>query len=86
MFISDCEIHVPSLVVNLAGCVEDVVGDCKVDHVFMLLGQPDGRSIEGDWGALASAKEFTLETDGHISHPRFLPGRVSGRGIQSLTG
>lgn len=29
----------------------------------MLLGQPDGRSIKADWGALASAKEFTLETE-----------------------
>lgn len=52
----------------------------------MLLGQPDERSIKGNWGALASAKEFTLETEGHISHPGFLPERLSGRDIQSLAG
>lgn len=76
----------PSLVVNPAGRVEDILGHCKVGHVVMLLGQPDGRSIKGDWGALASAKEFTLETEGHISHPRLLPERMSGRDIQSLPG
>lgn len=62
----------PSLVVNLAGCVEDVFGDRKVDHLVVLLGQPEGRSTKGDWGVLAWAKEFTLETEGHISHPRLL--------------
>lgn len=74
----------PSLVVNPAGRVEDILGNCKVGHAVMLRGQPDGRGIKGDWGALASAEEFTLETEGHISHPGFLPERLSGRDIQSL--
>lgn len=86
VLISDGEVHVPSLVVNPAGRVEDILGNCKVGHSVMLLGQPDGRSIKGNWGALALAKEFTLETEGHISHPGFLPERLSGRDIQSLPG
>lgn len=86
MLISDGEVHAPSLVVNPAGCVEDIFGDCKVDHEVVLLGQPDGRNIKGDLGLRADAKEFTLETEGHIGHPRSLPVKVSGRGIQSLPG
>lgn len=84
MLVLDGEIHAPSLVVNPAGCVEDMLGDGKVDRVVLFLRQPDGRSIEGGWGAPVSAKEFTLETEGHITHLRFLPERVPGRGIQSL--
>ena len=87
MLISNGEVHVPSLVVNPAGCVEDVFRDRKVDHEVMLLGQPDGWNVKGDGGVpAAEAKEFTLKTEEYISHLRSLPVRVSGRGIQSLPG
>lgn len=81
MFIFYGKVHAPSLVINLAGCVEDIFRDCKVDHVVIFLGHPDGRSIEEDWGVQALAKEFTLETEEPISLLRFVPERVSGRRV-----
>lgn len=86
MTVLDGEVHASSLVVNPAGCIEDIFRTGKIDHVVMFLWQPDGRSIEEGWGAPVSAKEFTLETEGHIAHPRFLPGRVIGKGVQGKPG
>ena len=48
MLILDGEFHLPGLMVNPAGPVEDIFGDGKVDHVVVFLGQRDGWSIEGD--------------------------------------
>lgn len=86
VLILDDELHVPSLVVNPTGRVEDEIRDCKVDHAVMLLGQPDGRSIEGDWRVPASAKELTLETEGPISHPRFLERRCQAEASRARLG
>lgn len=86
MLVLNGEVHVSSLVVDPTGCVEDIFRDSKVDHVVMFLWQPDGRSLEGGSGVPVLAKEFTLETEGHVTHPRFLPERVPGRGVQSLPG
>lgn len=61
--ICDGEVQVSGLMINQAGCVEDIIRDGKVDHSVLLLRKTHDRSKEGDWGIVITAKNFTLERE-----------------------
>lgn len=61
--ICDGEVQIPCLVINQAGCVEDIVRDGKVDHLTVFLRKVHDGSNKGHWGMVVMVKKFTLERE-----------------------
>lgn len=61
--ICDGEVQVTCLMINQAGCVEDIIRDGEVDHSVVFLRKAHDRSQEGNWGIVITVKDFTLERE-----------------------